>query len=111
MQSRSAVVVIPNDPTRTGRQRPLALELVKGGEVDAVVNDELTYAYWQVTTGDYESTKVAAKSDEATSSAIVLVKGRDELRDELDGALAELLADGTITALSQKYFNIDVSQK
>ena len=25
----------------------LAVELVKGGEADAVVNDELTYAYWQ----------------------------------------------------------------
>ena len=30
MQSRSAVIVISNDPTRTGRQRPLALALVMG---------------------------------------------------------------------------------
>ena len=30
LQSRSAVIVISNDPTRTGRQRPLALELVMG---------------------------------------------------------------------------------
>ena len=33
----------------------LALELVKSGQADAVVNDELTYAYWQVTTGDFDS--------------------------------------------------------
>ena len=89
----------------------LALELVKGGEADAAVNDELTYAYWQVTTGDFDSTKIAAKSEDATSSAVVLQKGRDELRDAISAAIDELLADGTIAEISQKYFNIDVSQK
>ena len=89
----------------------LALELVKGGEADAAVNDELTYAYWQVTTGDYDSTKIAAKSEDATSSAVVIQKGRDELRDAISAAIDELLADGTIAGISQKYFNIDVSQK
>lgn len=89
----------------------LALELVKGGEADAAVNDELTYAYWQVTTGDYDSTKIAATADEATSSSVVLQKGRDELRDTLSAAIDELLADGTIAEISQKYFNIDITQK
>lgn len=89
----------------------LAMELVKGGEADAVVNDELTYAYWQVTTGDFDSTKIAARSDDTTSSAVVILKGRDELRDAISGAIDELLADGTISEISQKYFSIDVSQK
>lgn len=89
----------------------LAVELIKGGEADAVVNDELTYAYWQVTTGDFDSTKIAAKSEDATSSAVVILKGRDELRDDISGAIDELLADGTIAEISQKYFSIDVSQK
>ena len=89
----------------------LALELVKGGQADAAVNDELTYAYWQVTTGDYDSTKIAAKSENATSSAVVIQKGRDELRDAISAAIDELLTDGTIAEISQKYFNIDVSQK
>lgn len=89
----------------------LALELVKGGEADAVVNDELTYAYWQVTTGDYDSTRIAATADDATSSSIVLKKGRDELRDTLSAAIDELLAEGTIAEISQKYFNIDITQQ
>ena len=89
----------------------LAIELVKGGEADAVVNDELTYAYWQVTTGDFDSTKIAAESDDVTSSAVVIQKDRDELRDAISGAIDELLADGTIAELSQKYFSIDVSQR
>ena len=89
----------------------LAVELVKGGEADAVVNDELTYAYWQVTTGDFDSTKIAAKSEDATSSAVVIQKGRDELRDAISAAVDELLADGTIAEISQRYFSIDVSQK
>ena len=88
----------------------LAVELVKGGEADAVVNDELTYAYWQVTTGDFDSTKIAAKSEDATSSAVVILKGRDELRDAISGAIDELQADGTIAEISQKYFSIDVPQ-
>ena len=89
----------------------LALELVKSGEADAAVNDELTYAYWQVTTGDYDSTRVAAKSDDTTSSAVVIQKGREELRDAISAAIDELLADGTIAGISEKYFNIDVSRK
>ena len=89
----------------------LAMELVKGGEADAVVNDELTYAYWQVTTGDFDSTKIAARLDETTSSAVVILKGRDELRDAISGAIDELLQDGTIAEISQKYFSIDVTQK
>ena len=89
----------------------LAMELVKGGEADAVVNDELTYAYWQVTTDDFDSTKIAARSDDATSSAVVILKGRDELRDAISAAIDELLEDGTIAEISQKYFSIDVSQK
>ncbi len=89
----------------------LAVELVKGGEADAVVNDELTYAYWQVTTGDFDSTKIAAKSEDVTSSAVVIQKGRDELRDAISAAVDELLADGTIAEISQRYFSIDVSQK
>ena len=89
----------------------LAIELVKSGEADAVVNDELTYAYWQVTTGDFDSTRIAARSDDVTSSAVVIQKGRDDLRDAISGAIDELLADGTISAISEKYFSLDVSQK
>ena len=89
----------------------LAVELVKGGEADAVVNDELTYTYWQVTTGDFDSTKIVARSEDATSSAVVIQKGREELRDAISGAIDELLADGTISTISENYFNIDVSQR
>ena len=89
----------------------LALELVKGGQADAAVNDELTYGYWQVTTGDYDSTKIVATSDDATSSSVVLQQGRDELRDTISAAIDELLADGTIAEISEKYFNMDISQK
>ena len=42
---------------------------------------------------------------------MVIQKGRDELRDAISAAIDELLEDGTIAEISQKYFNIDVSQK
>jgi cystine transport system substrate-binding protein len=42
---------------------------------------------------------------------VVIQKGREELRDAISGAIDELLADGTISTISEKYFNIDVSQR
>ena len=62
-------------------------------------------------TGDFDSTKIVARSEDATSSAVVIQKGREELRDAISGAIDELLADGTISTISEKYFNIDISQR
>lgn len=42
---------------------------------------------------------------------IALKKGNVELKDRLDGAINEMLKDGTIEALSQKWFGYDVSSK
>jgi ABC-type amino acid transport substrate-binding protein len=41
---------------------------------------------------------------------MVLLQGRDELRDTFSEAIDELLEDGTIAEISEKYFDTDVSQ-
>lgn len=41
--------------------------------------------------------------------AITLAKNKPELKDAVDKAIADLLADGTMAKLSQKWFGYDVS--
>jgi cystine transport system substrate-binding protein len=88
----------------------LALQCVINGDADVVVNDFLTYSYWSAQTGDTTSLKVVDTLDDVTSSAMVMLKDRDELRDTFSAAIDELLEDGTIAEISQKYFDTDVSQ-
>ena len=89
----------------------LAMECVLSGEADCAINDELTYAYWKTQKGDDTSTKVAAESDDVTSSAVVINKGREDLLSQIDSAIDELIADGTIAEISDKYFGMDISQQ
>ncbi|BDI22578.1 amino acid ABC transporter substrate-binding protein [Herbiconiux sp. L3-i23] len=86
-----------------------AVELLKQGRVDATVNDELTFLDAQ-TNGDTEGLKIAADSDEVSYNAFALRKGSDSLVEAIDEALDELRADGTLAAISEKYFGADVSE-
>lgn len=88
----------------------LALQCVINDDADVVINDLLTYSYWTAQTGDTTSLKVVATLDDVTSSAVVLLQGREELRDTISEAIDELLEDGTIAEISQEYFNTDVSE-
>lgn len=89
----------------------LAMECVLSGEADCAINDELTYGYWQTVKGDTTSTKVVAESDDVTCSGVVMKQGNDELLGLINGAIDELLGDGTIAEISEKYFSTDISQK
>lgn len=89
----------------------LAMECVLRGEADCTINDELTYGYWRTVKGDNTSTQIVDESDDVTCSGIVMKKGNEELLELLNGAVEELLADGTIAEISEKYFSADISQK
>ncbi|WP_125132761.1 amino acid ABC transporter substrate-binding protein [Microbacterium sp. 10M-3C3] len=86
-----------------------AVALLQQGRVDATINDELTFL-------DYEKTnsptglKVAAETDDTSSSAFAFTKDKQALVDAVDGALEELRADGTLAEISDKYFGDDVTQ-
>ncbi|HEY0890042.1 MAG TPA: amino acid ABC transporter substrate-binding protein [Nocardioides sp.] len=86
-----------------------AVTLLKQGRVDATVNDVLTFLDWQKTEGD-TSLKIAAESDEVSENAMAFRQGSDDLVEAVDEALADLAADGTLAAISQKYFGEDVTQ-
>ena len=50
--------------------------------------------------------------DEAIASEVYAIgfkKGNTELRDKVQGALEEMAADGTLTAVSEEWFGKDVT--
>lgn len=86
------------------------IELLLQGRIDATLNAEVVfYDYLNVHTD--ANIKIAAYSDDVEQIAIPVRKGEDcaSLLEAIDQALAELAEDGTLTALSEKYFGMDIS--
>ena len=86
-----------------------AITLLKQKRVDATVNDNLAVLDYQKSTGD-TAVKIAAKTGDVSEQVIATRKDSD-LVDAVNKALAELKADGTLTSISEKYFQTDVSVK
>ena len=86
-----------------------AVTLLKQGRVDATINDKLTYLDSQKTKND-PSIKIAAETTDKSESAITFRTGSEDLVKAVDGALAELKADGTLAKISDKYFGADVTK-
>ncbi|WP_442943927.1 amino acid ABC transporter substrate-binding protein [Nocardia sp. NBC_00508] len=85
-----------------------AIQLLKNGRVDATVNDNLAVAEYAKKTGD-TSVKIAGKTGAVSKQAFAARKG-DALIADVDNALNQLRADGTLAKIAEKYFGTDVSQ-
>ena len=86
-----------------------AITLLKQGRVDATINDKLTYLDYQKTAKDSDI-KIAAETTDKSLSALAFRKGSTSLVEAVNEALGELQADGTLTKISQKYFDADVTK-
>ncbi|MCA2211019.1 MULTISPECIES: amino acid ABC transporter substrate-binding protein [Nocardia] len=86
-----------------------AVQLLKAGRVDATVNDTLAVGEYTKKTAD-TGIKIAAKTGEVSKQAFAGRKDDAALVADVDRALAELAADGTLARLSEKYFGTDVSK-
>ncbi|MBO1307968.1 amino acid ABC transporter substrate-binding protein [Enterococcus sp. 669A] len=84
-------------------------ELVANGQADATLNDDVTY-YDYINQQPDAPLKLVQVSDETTEVGAMLHKGNEELIEEINQALQELKDDGTLTKLSTKYFDKDISQ-
>lgn len=87
------------------------LTLVLQGRVDATLNAIVSFTDYMAQHPD-ANLKVVATTEDASLVSIPMVKGdyTASLRAAIDAALAELHADGTISALSMKYFGEDISK-
>ncbi|CAN5315924.1 ABC transporter permease subunit [soil metagenome] len=84
-----------------------AITLLNQGRVDAVVNDSIAFHAYQSETDD-QSVKIAATIGEKSEQGFAANKNSG-LLPELNRALAELRADGTLETISQKYLNANVT--
>lgn len=85
------------------------IQLLQQGRVDATVNDNVTFLDYKKQKPNAKI-KIAATSKEETQSAFLARKGSTETIKQLNKALTALAKDGTLTKISEKYFNEDVSQ-
>lgn len=86
------------------------LDLVLAGRADATLNAELSFYDYMKEHPDADL-KIVALADEASQVAIPVRKG-DENADflaALNEAIEALRADGTLKAISEKYFDIDIT--
>jgi polar amino acid transport system substrate-binding protein len=72
---------------------------LRGGEVDAVVDDDVAL----IPLAGAPDLEVAFTVATQNRWGIAVSKARPDLRAELDGALAELRADGTLAALWRRW--------
>jgi cystine transport system substrate-binding protein len=52
--------------------------------------------------------KIVAEHEDAAQSGFMFRKGSDELVEAVNGALAEMIEDGTYAKISEKWFGEDV---
>lgn len=88
------------------------IELLLAGRIDATLNTEVVFEDYKKAHPDADI-KIAAYSDEVENIAIPVRKDGDSatLLAAINQALAELDADGTLAALSNKYFGKDISRQ
>ena len=89
-----------------------AIQLVKQGRADFTMNDNLAVLdYLKKFPDSALEIKLTAPVSEQTGSGLVLLKGDDAVVAKLDEAMAALIADGTLTKLSEEFFGADISQQ
>ena len=89
-----------------------AVQLVKQDRADLTMNDELAVLdYLQKTPDSGLEIKLKAPAAEKTGSGIILRKGNEAVVEKINGAMAELQQDGTLTKISQEFFGTDISQQ
>lgn len=86
-----------------------AIDLLLSGRIDATVNDKLSYLDFKTRRPD-APIKVVDETDTGSTSAVLMNKNNNELRDAINQALADMKKDGTYLAISKKYFGTDVSK-
>ncbi|MDS2173162.1 amino acid ABC transporter substrate-binding protein [Nesterenkonia sp. CL21] len=86
-----------------------SVTLLEQGRVDATINDKLTYLDYQATE-DNENIAIAAETEDQSQAALTFRQGSESLVEAVDEALAELAEEGTLTEISEEYFDADVSQ-
>lgn len=87
------------------------IDMILSGRADATLNAEVSFYDYLGEHPDADI-RIVALTDEASSVSIPLRKGEESasLKEAIDKAIKELAQDGTLSALSEKYFGSDISK-
>ncbi|EOH94168.1 transporter substrate-binding domain-containing protein [Enterococcus pallens] len=85
-----------------------SFDLVMSERADATLNDDVIFYDYMNQQPD-TPLKIAAISEEGLPAAALLHKNDDDLLEQVNQALKELQADGTLKEISEKYFNRDIT--
>ena len=86
-----------------------SITLLRDNRIDFTLNDKLTFLDFVATEGA-DDIKIVAETDDPSRSAFALTKDNAALTTDINSALAELSADGTLAEIGEKYFGADVSK-
>ncbi|MBL1077929.1 transporter substrate-binding domain-containing protein [Nocardia sp. 2] len=86
-----------------------AVQLLKSDRANATVNDTLVANAYIKQNGN-GVIQIVGKTGETSKQAFAARKDSQALTDQINTALAELAADGTLAKISDKYFGLDVSK-
>jgi cystine transport system substrate-binding protein len=97
---------VPTAVVRTYDDDPTKYQDLKAGRIDAVLNDRLVAAAFVKTSPDLK----ASGPPFAPQAAGVAMLKDPTLKAAIDQAIDALRADGTLTALSRKWFGLDATR-
>lgn len=79
---------------------------VENGRSDFIPNDYPTQMlYIELMKEQFPNLKMGDAKYNPTEQVMIMAKGDDSLKEKLDAAIQELIADGTLKALSEKYYS------
>jgi cystine transport system substrate-binding protein len=93
----------------TDGQFSKSIDLITSDRAEATINDEVTF-YDYVHQKPDAKIKIADTLSEASENAVLIRKGNDSFVEAINKALEKLKNDGTLKAISEKYFGADVTK-
>ncbi|WP_407314276.1 cystine ABC transporter substrate-binding protein [Pseudomonas sp. nanlin1] len=99
---------VPQAIVRTYDDDPTKLQDLRIGRIDAILVDRL--AAFDMVEKTNNTLAVAGEPFSRQESGVALRKGEPELLAAIDKAIDQLRADGTLAALSKKWFKADVTK-
>ena len=92
---------------KTYKADPEAFSALKAGKIDAWISDKFTLL--ETLGKNANSGVVAGEQLFVERVSLIMRKNNTEFMDKVNLAMAELTKDGTLAAISQKYFKMDIT--
>ncbi len=86
----------------------VAFDEIAQGRADATINDRLTAGYFVKQKGDI--IEVVGEVIDKSPSYMIVRKGDEKLKNEINEGLKEIKADGTLVKISEKWFGADYTK-